>query len=61
MIPVDSILTIVYLTVGTVIASFLVVDEYRTGDDVDYGMCVATGILWLPAVMFAIYLIQKAD
>lgn len=61
MIPIDSILTIVYLTVATVIASFLIVDDYRTRSDVDYGMCVATGILWLPAVMFAIYLVHTAD
>ncbi len=58
---IPTILTTVYLAVATLIAALVILYDIQIRGDVDYGMCVATGILWLPAVMFAIYLIQKAD
>jgi hypothetical protein len=54
-----TILTTVYLTVATVIAVLLILDDRRTRGDIDYGLCIATGIFWIPAVPIVIYVIRQ--
>jgi len=54
-----TILTTVYLTVATGIAVLLILDDRRTRDDIDYGLCIATGIVWILAVPIGIYVIRQ--